>query len=55
MLIVYRHNSVPQRVTSNFVFEHGLTPMRDIVSKRQAKTKHAKSQQDASLLEGIDC
>jgi transcription initiation factor TFIID subunit 7 len=55
MLIVYRHNSPPQGVTPDFVFEHGLTPpMRDIVSKRQAKTEHAKSLQDATLLEGID-
>jgi transcription initiation factor TFIID subunit 7 len=55
MLIVYRHNLPPQGVLDDFTFEHGLTPpMRDIVSKRQAKTEHAKSQQDANLLEGID-
>jgi hypothetical protein len=54
MFVADRHNLPPQPVTPDFAFQHRLTPqMREIVSKRKAKTDKAKAADDTAFLEPI--
>jgi transcription initiation factor TFIID subunit 7 len=55
MLLVYRPNSAPVGITSDFFFESGLTPpTQDILAKRQSKRDYFRDNQDTDMLNGID-
>lgn len=56
ILIVHRPNAVPDGISEDFVFEHGLTPPTlNIVSKRKMKQDAVRAQQsEQGSLDGIE-